>query len=424
MRRRIVACCAVLVFGSSVFAVVPSVRGALLSKDDIFFGSGAITLDTDTGLEWLDVSLSTNRSYADVSAQFGQEGDYFGFRHATEPEISVLFDSLGMNAVPGLQSLVGITWEDLNATFGYYIDEDSSDPKTGGAILGVNGSFVNPNSFSVNDSGPGFGNWLVRPGMEVSLGQPAVTSSAYFDVNRVEPDTPFVVEQTVGWTFFVRSPVQLSALGWYDMDRDGLATAHAIGIWAHDEARGHPPIVVATVSPGTESPLVEHWRTVDTPDTILPVGGYVIGGYVPDTQDVAMFAGNNLDAVVSDSRVSIGAPALPSFDGTRGMFARPDTHLLLSGAFFGPTLFVNAVGDLNGDLLIDAGDATVLFDDWGAILLGRSLADLNGDNVVDAADAGIMFANWKGDGTQSVPEPAVSLTVLAVLFLVMRRPRK
>jgi hypothetical protein len=47
-------------------------------------------------------------------------------------------------------------------------------------------------------------------------------------------------------------------------------------------------------------------------------------------------------------------------------------------------------GDLNGDGIVDAADAGILFANWG----GPGPSDLNGDGVVDAADAGMLFANW------------------------------
>lgn len=48
--------------------------------------------DTDTGMDWLDVSASFNRSYKDVSAQFGSGGDFEGWRYATRTEFHALLD--------------------------------------------------------------------------------------------------------------------------------------------------------------------------------------------------------------------------------------------------------------------------------------------------------------------------------------------
>ena len=59
----------------------------------------------------------------------------------------------------------------------------------------------------------------------------------------------------------------------------------------------------------------------------------------------------------------------------RGMFFRP------SGA---------AVGDLNGDGIVDGADLATLLGDWG----GPGAGDLNGDGVVDGADLAILLGNW------------------------------
>lgn len=80
------------------------------------------------------------------------------------------------------------------------------------------------------------------------------------------------------------------------------------------------------------------------------------------------------------------------------------------------------VSDLNQDGSVDAGDAGLMFADWGP---GASLADFNLDLVVDAADAQLMFEQWTGDAnpTLAVPEPklGVGLSLVAALACV-RRP--
>ncbi len=88
--------------------------------DDAVFGVNAITWDTATGLEWLDVTFSVNRSYLDVSSQFGTGGDYEGFRHATVSDLEAFFFAGGIpylgqtpntNLIPymTLSNLVGVT---------------------------------------------------------------------------------------------------------------------------------------------------------------------------------------------------------------------------------------------------------------------------------------------------------------------------
>ncbi|MEM8945294.1 MAG: hypothetical protein AAGD11_08935 [Planctomycetota bacterium] len=91
----------------------------LVSQDDPTHGPDSITRDTDTGLDWLDLTLTTDRSYNDVMSNFTIGGDFAGFRFATGPELSTLFyTSAGITpgfqtprepAAENLQDLIGIT---------------------------------------------------------------------------------------------------------------------------------------------------------------------------------------------------------------------------------------------------------------------------------------------------------------------------
>lgn len=67
----------------------------LLSVDDPTHGVDAITLDTDTGLEWLDLTITAGASFDDVSAQLGTGGTYEGFRYASMSEVSTLYLNAG-----------------------------------------------------------------------------------------------------------------------------------------------------------------------------------------------------------------------------------------------------------------------------------------------------------------------------------------
>ncbi len=86
-----------------------------------------ITQDTDTGLDWLDITVTVNRSWNDVSSQFGTGGDYEGWRYATSGEVNTLMVNASIpdigtqsqaNAAPtlALLGLVGIT----TSAPGYY----------------------------------------------------------------------------------------------------------------------------------------------------------------------------------------------------------------------------------------------------------------------------------------------------------------
>ena len=72
---------------------------ALEVKDDPDWGPASIVYDTSTGLEWLTITFSVNRSYNDVSSQFGAGGDFEGFRHATIEEVLALISEAGITTI-------------------------------------------------------------------------------------------------------------------------------------------------------------------------------------------------------------------------------------------------------------------------------------------------------------------------------------
>jgi len=60
---------------------IPNVNAELIGMDLQDAGDGLITRDTESGLDWLDVSLTANQTYDEV-----QTGIWYqrGFRHATK----------------------------------------------------------------------------------------------------------------------------------------------------------------------------------------------------------------------------------------------------------------------------------------------------------------------------------------------------
>jgi len=57
-------------------------------------GDGLITIDTETHLQWLDLTETTSMSYDYVGSQFGVGGLFQGFRYATEAEFESLIDAI------------------------------------------------------------------------------------------------------------------------------------------------------------------------------------------------------------------------------------------------------------------------------------------------------------------------------------------
>jgi hypothetical protein len=64
---------------------------AELQSIDSAYGPGTITRDTASGLDWLDLPLTKNRSVDDITAQLGAGGEFEGFRYATTAEITALW---------------------------------------------------------------------------------------------------------------------------------------------------------------------------------------------------------------------------------------------------------------------------------------------------------------------------------------------
>ena len=162
-----------------------SARANLIQASDPRFGPDSLTIDTSTGLAWLDVNLGTGLSYEQVLADTQPGGLFSGFRYATAPEVLALYVSAGIPgfgyyplstpSIPAFMSLVGTT-ESIN---GYPGIVALSATSSGGAqdapavyATGYNGTemyWVNGGGY--NGSGgtaygpttsyPGLGSWLV-----------------------------------------------------------------------------------------------------------------------------------------------------------------------------------------------------------------------------------------------------------------------
>ena len=83
-----------------------------------------LTIDTDTNLQWLDLTAADARSYNDVELNFANGGDFEGYRHATRDEVLNLWANAGINhtrnftnqpnnrlAILDLMDLLGLTFE-------------------------------------------------------------------------------------------------------------------------------------------------------------------------------------------------------------------------------------------------------------------------------------------------------------------------
>ena len=78
-----------------LFAIFNSLTGpapgALTSIDDAIYGTDAITSDTETDLEWLDLEFSRGMAYTTVVTLYTEGTGFVGFRHATQSEVFEFF---------------------------------------------------------------------------------------------------------------------------------------------------------------------------------------------------------------------------------------------------------------------------------------------------------------------------------------------
>jgi hypothetical protein len=96
-----------------------SIKAGLIQTNTTSFGPDSLTVDTLTGLGWLNLSNSVGLSYQQVLADTQAGGIFSGFRFATDQEVMTLFISVGISGAgdysgsdPLLQyclSLVGAT---------------------------------------------------------------------------------------------------------------------------------------------------------------------------------------------------------------------------------------------------------------------------------------------------------------------------
>jgi len=73
------------------------------AKASTLVDQGNTTYDPNTGLQWLDVSLTNGRAYSDVLANLNNTSDIvYGYRFATVAEVNQLFIDAGISPVPCL----------------------------------------------------------------------------------------------------------------------------------------------------------------------------------------------------------------------------------------------------------------------------------------------------------------------------------
>lgn len=115
-------------------------HASLIEVDLFDAGDKLITRDTDTGLDWLDLTETTGISYDDMLLELGVGGMYEGFRYATTADVDGLQQAARLSEglfftasnitrlrVVSLIDMVGVT--NFDASTGYeYAYGITSDP--------------------------------------------------------------------------------------------------------------------------------------------------------------------------------------------------------------------------------------------------------------------------------------------------------
>ncbi len=137
--------------------------------------------------------------------------------------------------------------------------------------------------------------------------------------------------QNVGWQFDVLSAINVTGLGWYDENQDGLGAAHEVGIWDSSGTLLTSSIVPA----GTTGTLDGVYRKVSVSELSLGVGtGYIVGGLNSSN------SGDRLAADVThfvDSSISY---VDATFSNITTSFGRPTNFSTANTGFYGPMFFI------------------------------------------------------------------------------------
>lgn len=205
--KKYISISSVLLLG---FAVSSLANASLIVRDWKAAGDNALTLDTATKLEWLDLTYTAGMSYKQVSSALSPAGAFGGFRYATVNDVTTLFSDAG---IPDIGLRTAANYTPVNNLLG--LEGKLVSLAGGGWSHAITGTPAGPNEqyYSVlqlvlgsppfvgialpgiccvatNAVSPDTGSWLVRP-MSVSepptfllVGLVSVLLPAYFRSRR------------------------------------------------------------------------------------------------------------------------------------------------------------------------------------------------------------------------------------------------
>jgi len=141
-----------ILLAATALILSTSVNSAIVSTDWQNAGDNLITLDTVSGLEWLDLTETSSMSYDDVTAQLGVGGAYEGFRYATDTEVISLWSNFGVDLsqdAPSSPYHIGVTVDpgivDAATILKNYVDQGAETYRA----VGITGTMSLPNYYAV-----------------------------------------------------------------------------------------------------------------------------------------------------------------------------------------------------------------------------------------------------------------------------------
>jgi hypothetical protein len=123
-----------------VLSSITKASATLMSVDDSNFGAGSFTIDTSSGLEWLDLSVTLNQSMDSIIANSGIGGRYNGLRYATSQEVAALYSNAGISIGGSIGNYLAIY--NLLGLIGY-APGYSNDLAGSRIIYGITGTWTN-----------------------------------------------------------------------------------------------------------------------------------------------------------------------------------------------------------------------------------------------------------------------------------------
>ena len=88
------------IFVTAILGILASSANAvLMSADFLSTGDGLLTVDSGTGLEWLDMTQTLNQSYNTLIAGYNGYTTTYGFRYATAAEVTTFFTNAGIPVI-------------------------------------------------------------------------------------------------------------------------------------------------------------------------------------------------------------------------------------------------------------------------------------------------------------------------------------